>query len=42
MFERDHFAAIDVSHGPMGDDGCYVHFEVEASEQTIYVRVTCD
>jgi hypothetical protein len=33
---------IDVSHAPMGDDGCYVHFEVEASDTTVYVRVTVD
>ncbi|WCM21337.1 hypothetical protein NDK50_07790 [Paraburkholderia bryophila] len=33
---------IDVSHGPMGDDGYYVHFEVEASQKTVYVRVTVD
>lgn len=41
---RGHFDVynIDVSHGPMGDDGYYVHFEVEASGTTVYVRVTVD
>jgi hypothetical protein len=33
---------IDVSRRPMGDDGYYVHFEVEASGKTVYVRVTVD
>jgi len=33
---------IDVSQGPMDDNGYYVHFEVEASGKTVYVRVTVD
>lgn len=33
---------IDVSHTPLGDDGYYVHFEVEASGVTVHVRVTVD
>jgi hypothetical protein len=41
---RGHFDVynIDVSHEPMGDDGYYVHFKVEASGKTVYVRVTVD
>lgn len=33
---------IDVSRDPMGDDGYFVHFEIEASGTTVYVRVTVD
>lgn len=41
---RGHFDVynIDVSHGPMDDNGYYVHFNVEASGTTVYVRVTVD
>ncbi|MCP3017977.1 hypothetical protein [Cupriavidus basilensis] len=41
---RGHFDCynIDVSHGPMDDNGYYVHFEVEASGKMVYVRVTVD
>ena len=41
---RGHFDvySIDVSRGPMGDDGNYVHFEVEASGNAVHVRVTVD
>jgi hypothetical protein len=33
---------VDVSREPMGDDGYYSHFEVEASGKTVYVRITVD
>lgn len=41
---RGHFDVynIDVSHGPMDDNGYYAHFEVVASGKTVYVRVTVD
>lgn len=41
---RGHFDChnIDVDRAPMDDSGYYVHFEVEASGKTVYVRVTVD
>jgi hypothetical protein len=41
---RGHFDCyyIEVSRVPLDDDGYYVHFEVEASGVTVYVRVTVD
>lgn len=34
--------AIEIRRSPMDDEGQYVHFEVEASGITVYVRVTVD
>ena len=41
---RGHFDCyyIEVSHAPLDNNGYYVHFEVEASGVTVYVRVTVD
>lgn len=33
---------IEVSPSPMDDNGYFVHFEVEASGVSVYVRVTID
>lgn len=33
---------IEVSRGPMDDNGQYIHFNVEASGVVVYVRVTTD